>query len=81
MFCRWGGCTAAGALEACLLLIRCEPAVERGVSVNGEDVYEGPAEIGLSESLSRLFEGVGLCFGSGRSPTHASSNRISLQVH
>lgn len=37
-----------------------------------------PAEVGLSESLSRLFDGVGLGRGRGRSPTLASSYKISL---
>ena len=61
-----------------------EPAILRGPSTNpGLEVDEGaePAEIGLSESLSRLLFASGLGCGSGKSPTDASSQRTSLKRH
>lgn len=62
---------------------RRNPAIARGASgVAGvEELAEGAeGEAGLSASLSRLLLAGGLALGRGRSPTDASSYKISLQV-
>jgi hypothetical protein len=67
-----------GSLE----VTRRVPAIVRGASISvgvvsgGGGLWEGAT--GVSDSLSRLFVGVGLGFGSGRSPTHANSTSMSL---
>lgn len=60
------------------LLTRREPAIRRKASLGGGEVSLGGMGnwTGLSESRSRLFAG-GLGCGRGRSPTDASSYRMS----
>jgi hypothetical protein len=66
-------------------LTRREPAMARGPFSNpGLDVDEAItelAEMGLSESLSRLLFAAGLGCGNGKSPADASSQITSLKGH
>lgn len=65
-----------------LVVTRLEPAILRGksgVKALGELLLVGVAEAGLSASLSLLFDAGGVDFGRGRSPTVASSYKISLK--
>jgi len=64
-----------------LSLTRREPAILRGTSCGMRGlgtVSPVLADAGLSASLSRLAEGDGGEFGSGKSPANANSNNISL---
>lgn len=60
-------------------MARREPAIVRGASEAGELAVGVEEDAGLSASRSRLLLQGGLALGRGRSPTEASSYKISLK--
>ena len=77
------GFVAEGILDSNGVILR-DTAIARGASVcpglGVDEAVAEVAEIGLSESLSRLLLAAGLGCGSGKSPAEASSQRTSLMV-